>query len=136
MSDVLELNVNMDYFMTPGAELAPTSCCRARTGPKRVGNWARSSIPGRARSASAEGREGPAPSKEPAMGRLGLRCATWASASIPSSGGEQLEEMQLWRLNGSTSSQRQGPITDYEVAAKQGYFIPSTTARTTYDTAA
>ena len=120
MSDVLELNVNMDYFMTPGAELADIVLPAAHWS-ERVGNFDEElypepcpfNIPQKAVKAPGEAWD-----DWDFMRNLGKRFDPelwpWESS----------EEMQLWRLNEfHLIPNGKEPITDYEVAAKQGYFI-------------
>ena len=120
MSDVLELNVNMDYFMTPGAELADIVRPAAHWS-ERVGNFDEElypepcpfNIPQKAVKAPGEAWD-----DWDFMRNLGKRFDPelwpWESS----------EEMQLWRLNEfHLIPNGKEPITDYEVAAKQGYFI-------------
>lgn len=120
LNDILELNVDMDYFMTPATRL-PTSSFPPPTGRSALACLTRSSIPSPVRSSSRR-----RPSTLPGEAQddwyfqreLGRRFAPdlwpWKSS----------EEMQLWRLNEfHLKPNGKEPINDYEEAAKIGYFV-------------
>lgn len=120
LSDVLELNVDMDYFMTPGNEIADI-VLPARHWSERTGVFDEELypepcpfiIPQIAVEAPGEAQDDWYFQRE-----LGRRFAPdlWPW--------ETSEEMQLWRLNEfHLKPKGKEPITDYEEAAKIGYFI-------------
>ncbi len=120
LSDVLELNVDMDYFMTPGNEIADI-VLPARHWSERTGVFDEELypepcpfiIPQIAVEAPGEAQDDWYFQRE-----LGRRFAPdlWPW--------ETSEEMQLWRLNEfHLKPKGKEPINDYEEAAKIGYFI-------------
>lgn len=119
-SDVLEMNVNMDYFMTPGAELADI-VLPARHWSERVGNFDEELYPEPCPfiiPQIAVQAPGEAWDDWDFMRNLGKRFDPelwpWDSS----------EEMQLWRLNEfHLIPNGLEPIHDYEKAAEIGYFI-------------
>lgn len=120
LSDVLEMNVNMDYFMTPGAELADI-VLPARHWSERVGNIDEELYPEPCPFCIpqiAVDAPGEAWDDWDFMRELGKRFDPdlwpWNSS----------EEMQLWRLNEfHLIPKGKEPIHDYEKAAEIGYFI-------------
>ena len=120
LSDILELNVDMDYFMTPGNEIADIVLPAAHWS-ERVGVFDEELypepcpfiIPQKAVDAPGEAQDDWYFQRE-----LGRRFAPdlwpWKSS----------EEMQLWRLNEfHLKPNGKEPINDYEEAAKIGYFV-------------
>lgn len=120
LSPVLEMNVDMDYFMHPGNEVADIVLPAAHWS-ERVGVFDEELypepcpfiIPQKAVLPPGEARDDWDFQRE-----LGKRFAPdlwpWESS----------EEMQLWRLNEfHLKPNGKEPITDYEEAAKIGYFI-------------
>ena len=120
LEGTLELNVNMDYFMTPGAELADI-VLPARHWSERVGNIDEELYPEPCPfiiPQIAVQAPGEAWDDWDFMRELGKRFKPdwwpWNSS----------EEMQLWRLNEfHLKPTGHEPITDYEEAAKIGYFV-------------
>ena len=120
LNDILELNVDMDYFMTPGNEIADIVLPAAHWS-ERVGVFDEELypepcpfiIPQKAVDAPGEAQDDWYFQRE-----LGRRFAPdlwpWKSS----------EEMQLWRLNEfHLKPNGKEPINDYEEAAKIGYFV-------------
>lgn len=114
LSDVLELNVNMDYWMTPGAQLADIVLPAAHWS-ERTGNFDEELYPEPCPFVIpqiAVDPPGEAQDDWYLMRELGRRFAPdlwpWQSS----------EEMQLWRLK-----EFHGIDLSYEEAAKKGYFI-------------
>lgn len=119
LSDILELNVNMDYFLTPGGELADIVLPAAHWS-ERVGNIDEELYPEPC-SFCVPQIAVPAPGEAwddwDFMRELGKRFDPelwpWKDS----------KEMQLWRLNEfHLIPKGKEPITDYEEAAKVGYF--------------